>query len=55
MKYLVDLLTTVKENINVIDRARRWDILLFKEAPHIKERNAALDNGLKISNELKLF
>ena len=27
---------TVKENINIIDRAKRWEILLFKEAHHIK-------------------
>ena len=44
----------VKENISIVDRARRWDILLFKEALHIKEKNSALD-GLKTSNELKLF
>ena len=44
----------VKENISIVDRARRWDILLFKEALHIKEKNSALD-GLKASNELKLL
>ena len=27
---------TVKENLSVIGRARRWDILLLKEALHIK-------------------
>ena len=48
-------IATVKENISIIDRARRWDIVLFKEALHIKERNPTLNNGLKASKELKLF
>ena len=30
--------TTVKEIISIIDRARQRDILLFKEALHIKEK-----------------
>ena len=47
--------TTVKENTSIIDRARQWDILLFKEALHIKEKNPTLNNGLKASKELKLF
>ena len=42
---------TVKENISIIDKARRWDILLFKEARHIKEKNSTLNNGLKTSKE----
>ena len=48
-------IATVKENISIIDRARRWDILLLKEALHIKEENSTLNNGLKVSKELKLF
>ena len=48
-------IATVKENISIIDRARRWDIILFKEALHIKEKNPTLNNSLKASNELKLF
>ena len=48
-------IATVKENISIIDRARRWDIILFKEALHIKEKNPTLNNNLKASNELKLF
>ena len=47
--------TTVKENISIIDRARQRDILLFKEALYIKEKNPTLNNGLKASKELKLF
>ena len=48
-------IATIKENISIIDRARRWDIILFKEALHIKEKNPTLVNGLKTSKELKLF
>ena len=46
---------TVKENISIIDRTRRWDILLFKEALHIKVKNPTHNEGLKVSKELKLF
>ena len=71
LKYLVDLLNTdqvqterdkydkkiysvtnVKENISSV---RRWDILLFTEALHIKEKILTLNNGLEVSKELKLF
>ena len=48
-------IATAKENISTIDRARRWYIVLFKEALHIKERNPTLNNSLKASKELKLF
>ena len=48
-------IATVKENISIIDRARRWENVLFKEALHIKEKNPTLNNGLKASKELKLF
>ena len=47
--------TIAKENISIIDRARQWDILLYKEALHIKKKNPTLNNGLKASKELKLF
>ena len=50
------IVTTVKEKIRIIDRARRWGILLFKEALHIKEENLTLNKGLKNCKELlKLF
>ena len=47
--------TTVKENISVSDKTRLWDILLFKEALHIKDKSPTLNNDLKASKELKLF
>ena len=46
---------TVKENISIIDSARWWDILLYKETLHIKEKNLTFNNGIKASKELKLF
>ena len=48
-------IAAVKENITIIDTARRWDILLFKEALYIKEKNPAPKNGLKAFKESKLF
>ena len=48
-------IATVKENISMIDRARRWKIILFKEALHIKGKNRVLNNGLKASKRLKPF
>ena len=44
----------VKEETCIIDKARQWDILLFKEALKIKEKCPALNSGLKVSKELKL-
>ena len=46
---------TVKGNISIIDMAIWWNILLLKEALHIKEKKPALSNGLKALKELKLF
>ena len=41
---------TAKENINIIDRARHWDIISLNEALHINEKNSTFtNNGLKTS------
>ena len=48
-------IAAVKENISITVRARPWDIILFKEALHIKEKNPTLNNGLKAFKGLKLF
>ena len=45
----------VKENTCIIDKARQWDILIFKEGLKIKEKCPTLNSGLKASKELKLF
>ena len=48
-------LTTVRENTRVIDTDSNWNILLFKEAYYIKNKEASLNKGLKASRELLLF
>ena len=45
----------VKENTCSIDKARQWEILIFKEGLKIKEKCPTLNSGLKASKELKLF
>ena len=53
--YILYTIHTVKEIISIIDKARRWDIFLFKEALQTKEINLTLNNGLTASRESKLF
>ena len=42
-------------NTRIIDRHKKWNALLFKEAMKIKEIKPALNTGLKASKELQLF
>ena len=51
-KELVDL---VVNNTKIIDSANNRNLLLYKEALHIKRCKCALNNGLKASKELQLF
>ena len=51
-KELVDL---VVNNTKVIDSARNWNLLLYKEALYIRRRKCVLNNSLKASKELQLF
>ena len=46
---------TVCDNTNIIDRDDNWNLLLYKEAYHIKRLTPFLDNGLKATRELRLF
>ena len=46
---------TVRDNTNIIDRDDNWNLLLYKEAYHIKRLTPFLNNGLKASRELCLF
>ena len=48
-------LNIVRNNIKIIDRAKRWDELLVKEALAIKSKNPTLNKGLKASHQLHLF
>ena len=43
---------TLLSNTKVIDSSKNWNLLLYKEAPHIKRRKSILNNGLKASREL---
>ena len=45
----------VTDNINIIDRCKNFNILLFKEALKISEKKPTLNTGLKASRELQLF
>ena len=49
------LTQTVRDNTNIIDRDDNWNLLLYKEAYHIKRLTPFLNNGLKASRELRLF
>ena len=49
------LTQTVRDNTNIIDRDDNWNLLLYKEAYHIKRSTPFLNNGLKASRELRLF
>ena len=49
------LTQTVRANTNIIDRDDNWDLLLYKEAYHIKRSAPFLNTGLKASRELCLF
>ena len=44
-----------RDNTNIIDRDDNWNLLLYKEAYHIKRSTPFLNNGLKASRELRLF
>ena len=45
----------LRTNTNIIDRDDNWNLLLYKEAYHIKRSTPFLNNGLKASRELRLF
>ena len=45
----------LSSTIKIIDSSRNWNLLLYKEALHIKRRKSSLNHGLKVSRELQLF
>ena len=45
----------VHQNTRIIDESNIWNVLLFKEAYHIKEKCPILNNGVKASREMLLF
>ena len=48
-------LNLVRQNTRIIDQSYNWNILLFKEAYHIKEKFPILNNGVKAPKEMQLF
>ena len=38
---------TVRDNTTIIDQSSNWNVLLFKEAFHIKEKSPILNNGVR--------
>ena len=48
-------LNLVLQNARIIDESNNWNVLLFKEAYHIKEKCPILNNDVKASMEMQLF
>ena len=48
-------ISIVQSNVKIIDRDDNWNLLLLKEALHIKQLNPILNHGLMASKELSLF
>ena len=48
-------LNLARQNTRIIDESSNWNILLFKETYHIKEKCAILNNGVKASREMQFF
>ena len=48
-------INVVQNNTTVLDYDDNWNLLLYKEAFHIKRQSSSLNNGLKSSRELCLF
>ena len=48
-------LNLVRQNTRIIDQSNNWNVLLFKEAYHIKNKCLNLNNSVKASREMQLF
>ena len=48
-------INVVQNNTTLLDYDDNWNLLLYKEAFHIKRQSPSLNNGLKSSRELCLF
>ena len=48
-------LNLVCHNTRPIDQSNNWNLLLFKEAYHIKEKFSTLNNGVKAFRDMQLF
>ena len=45
----------VRESTKILDASNNWNILLFKEAYYIKQKQPILNTGVKASRDLQLF
>ena len=43
-------LNLVRQNTRIIDQSYNWNVLLFKEVYHVKEKCLILNNGVKASS-----
>ena len=48
-------LNLVLQNARIIDESNNWNVLLFKEAYHIKEKCPILNNAVKASRGMQLI
>ena len=48
-------LNLARQNTRITDLSSNWNVLLFKEAYHIKKNSPVLNNGFKTSREIQLF
>ena len=48
-------LNLVLHNSRIIDQSNNWNVLLFKEAYHIKEKCPILNKGVKGTREMQVF
>ena len=49
------MLNLVRQNTRIINQSNNWNVLLFKEAYHIKNKCLNLNNSVKASREMQLF
>ena len=49
------MLNRVRQNTGITNESNNWNVLLFKEAFHIKKNCPILNNGVKASGEMQLF
>ena len=48
-------LNLVCHNTKIIDQSNNWNVLLFKETYHIKDKYQVLNNCVEVPRKMKLF
>ena len=49
------MLNRVRQNTGITNESNNWNVLLFKEAFHIKANCPIFSNGVKVSRKMQLF